>query len=50
MDKVYYDNLSFAFDLKCFFKTIVSVFKSDGVVEGGTGALETEKEKEEAKV
>ena len=39
MDKVYYDNLSFTFDLKCFFKTIVSVFKSDGVVEGGTGQM-----------
>ena len=39
MDKVYYDNLSFAFDLKCFFRTIVSVFKSDGVVEGGTGQM-----------
>ena len=39
MDKVYYDNLSFSFDLKCFFKTIVSVFKSDGVVEGGTGQM-----------
>ncbi len=25
-------------DVKCFFGTIVSVLKSDGVVEGGTGA------------
>ncbi len=24
-------------DTKCFLKTIVSVLKSDGVVEGGTG-------------
>ena len=40
MDKVYYDNLSFAFDVKCLFMTIVSVFKHEGVVEGGTGALE----------
>lgn len=28
-----------AMDLKCFFGTIISVLKSDGVVEGGTGEL-----------
>lgn len=39
MDKVYYDKISFAFDVKCFFMTIVSVLKSDGVVEGGTGQM-----------
>ncbi len=39
MDKVYYDSLSFSFDVKCLFMTIVSVFKHDGVVEGGTGAM-----------
>lgn len=32
-------------DIICFFKTITSVLKSDGVVEGGTGELEREKEK-----
>lgn len=26
-------------DMKCFFGTIKSVLKSDGVVEGGTGKL-----------
>jgi O-antigen biosynthesis protein WbqP len=26
-------------DVKCFFGTIVSVLKSDGVVEGGTGTI-----------
>ena len=31
--------ISFLFDLKCFFGTITSVLKSDGVVEGGTGEL-----------
>ncbi len=36
-------NLSFAFDCKCFFGTIRSVLKSEGVVEGGTGQLEKEK-------
>lgn len=35
----------FAMDVKCFFGTIVSVLKSDGVVEGGTGEL---KKKEDA--
>ena len=29
----------FAMDVKCFFGTIISVVKSDGVVEGGTGEL-----------
>ena len=40
----------FAMDMKCFFGTITSVLKSDGVVEGGTGAMkkETEKQKEVA--
>ena len=43
LDGEYVKNLSFAFDCKCFFGTIVSVLKSDGVVEGGTGQLEKEK-------
>lgn len=29
----------FAIDVKCFFGTLISVAKSDGVVEGGTGEL-----------
>lgn len=32
----------FAMDCKCFWGTIVSVLKHDGVVEGGTGAMEKE--------
>ena len=39
MDKVYYDNLGFAFDVKCLFMTMASVVKGDGVVEGGTGQM-----------
>ncbi len=39
LDGEYVKKLSFGFDLKCFFLSIVSVFKSDGVVEGGTGEL-----------
>ncbi len=33
----------FAMDVKCFFATIVSVLKSDGVVEGGTGEMKKRK-------
>ena len=42
-DGEYVENLSFAFDCKCFFGTIASVLKHEGVVEGGTGQLEKEK-------
>ena len=31
-------------DIRCFFGTILSVLKSDGVVEGGTGAMGEKKE------
>ncbi|WKV07995.1 sugar transferase [Thermoanaerobacterium sp. CMT5567-10] len=40
LDGEYVEKLSFWLDVKCFFKTIISVIKSDGVVEGGTGRLE----------
>ena len=43
-DGEYVERMSFLFDCKCFFGTIVSVLKHDGVVEGGTGQLEKEKE------
>lgn len=43
LDGEYVERLSFLFDCKCFFGTITSVLKSDGVVEGGTGQLEKEK-------
>jgi len=39
LDGVYLEKMSFLFDIKCFLGTIVSVLKHDGVVEGGTGAL-----------
>lgn len=38
-DGEYVENMSFAFDCKCFFGTIFSVLRHDGVVEGGTGEL-----------
>ena len=43
LDGEYVQNLSFAFDCKCFFGTIGSVLSSKGVVEGGTGKLDKEK-------
>ena len=45
LDGEYIENLSFAFDCKCFFGTITSVLKHDGVVEGGTGELHKQEEK-----
>ena len=43
LDGEYVEKLSFAFDVKCFLGTITSVLKHEGVVEGGTGAMEKEK-------
>lgn len=42
LDGDYVKNMSFLFDMKCFFGTITSVLKHDGVVEGGTGELHKE--------
>lgn len=39
LDGTYVEKLSFWMDVKCFFGTIVSVVKSDGVIEGGTGRM-----------
>lgn len=39
LDGEYVQKQSFAFDVKCFFGTITSVLRHDGVTEGGTGAL-----------
>ena len=38
LDGEYVRRLSFGFDVKCFLGTIIAVLRSDGVVEGGTGA------------
>jgi len=40
LDGEYVKKMSFLFDCKCFFGTIFSVLKSDGVVEGGTGSMQ----------
>lgn len=44
-DGEYIRRMSFWFDCKCFFGTITSVLRHEGVVEGGTGAMEKEKQK-----
>lgn len=44
LDGEYVRCMSFPFDVKCFFGTITSVLKHEGVVEGGTGELHKEEE------
>lgn len=39
LDGEYVEKVGLLMDVRCFFGTIVSVFMSDGVVEGGTGKL-----------
>lgn len=46
LDGEYVEKMSFRMDWKCFWGTIISVLKHDGVVEGGTGALEKKEELE----
>ena len=43
LDGEYVKKMGFRMDLKCIFGTVISVAKQDGVVEGGTGALENSK-------
>ena len=43
-DGEYVERISFAIDCKCFFGTIFKVLRHDGVVEGGTGVMQEEKE------
>lgn len=40
LDGYYVDHISLWMDIKIFFRTITSIFKSEGIVEGGTGTLE----------
>lgn len=39
LDGEYVEKMCFLFDCRCFFGTIFSVLRSDGVVEGGTGEI-----------
>ena len=42
LDGEYVAKMSFGMDVKCFFGTVFSVLRSDGVVEGGTGEMKKE--------
>ena len=49
LDGDYVKNIGLWMDIKCFFGTIISVVKRDGVVEGGTGTQrDSQKTKETA--
>ncbi len=39
LDGEYIEKLSFGFDIKCVFRTISSVLRAEGIVEGGTSEL-----------
>ena len=43
LDAYYVQHISLWLDIKIFFQTIISIFKSDGVVEGGTGSVQKNK-------
>lgn len=44
LDGEYVRRMGFFFDCRCFFGTIFSVLRSDGVVEGGTGEMKKQEE------
>lgn len=46
LDGEYVQKMSFLFDVKCFFMTISSVVKEEGVVEGGTGEMKKKEGKQ----
>lgn len=50
LDGEYVKKMGPLMDLRCIFGTVVSVAKQDGVVEGGTGEMEREKKKRDAKL
>lgn len=45
LDGEYVEKLGVIMDVKCFFGTILSVLKRDGVVEGGTGEMGNSRER-----
>ncbi len=47
LDGEYVEKFGLLMDMRCFFGTFASVLKSEGVVEGGTGAMEAAAAKEE---
>lgn len=40
LDGEYVQRMGFLFDCRCFFGTAISALRGDGVMEGGTGAME----------
>lgn len=48
LDGEYVERISFLFDIKCFIGTIKSVLQRNGVVEGGTGEIQRNKDSKEA--
>ena len=44
LDGEYVENMSFLFDCRCFLGTAIGALRADGVVEGGTGEMNKEKE------
>ena len=47
LDGEYVEKMSILFDCKCFVGTVLSVLKHDGVVEGGTGAMDKKEAEKE---
>ena len=43
LDGEYIEKMTFWFDVRCFIATIFSILRADGVVEGGTGVLNSQK-------
>ena len=39
LDGEYVRKMSFLFDCRCFFETVIGTLRADGVVEGGTGEI-----------
>ena len=53
LDGYYVKNMSLGLDIKCFLGTFLSVARSEGVVEGGTGVkakAETNSNTEKSKI
>ena len=44
LDGEYAEKIGLLMDIRCFFGTVISVLRTDGVVEGGTGTKKTDKE------
>lgn len=47
-DGEYVEKMGPGMDMRCFFGTFVSVFRGDGVVEGGTGSMHRDSAEEDA--